>query len=50
MVDGDNCGWLCVLKEVLVVQLSMGASYGLWWVWFERCRDGSYVVNACIAL
>ena len=42
----DDCGWLCVLKEVLDVQLSMGAWYGLWWVWLERCRDGSYAVNA----
>ena len=33
MVDGDDCGWLlCVLKS------SMGAWYGLWWVWLERCR------------
>ena len=23
MVDGDDSGWLCVLKEVLGVQLSM---------------------------
>ena len=46
MVDGDDCGWLCVLREVLGVQLSMGAWYGLWWVWLERCRDSSYVVNA----
>ena len=42
----DDCGWLCVLKEVLGVQFGMGAWYGLWWVWLERCRDGSYVVNA----
>ena len=20
--------------------------YGLWWVWLERCRDGSYAVKA----
>ena len=42
----DDCGWLCVLKEVLGVEFGMGAWYGLWWVWLERCRDGSYVVNA----
>ena len=26
----------------------MGVWYGLWWVWLERCRDGTcrYVVNA----
>ena len=42
----DHCGWLCVLKEVFGVQFGMGAWYGLWWVWLERCRDGSYVVNA----
>ena len=55
--DRDDCGWLCVLKEVLDVQLSMGARYGLWWVWLERCRDGSYasrcdvwVVCACIVM
>ena len=35
-----------MLKEVLGVQLSMGAWYGLWWVWLERCRDGSYAANA----
>ena len=45
MVD-DDCGWLCVLKEVSGVLLSMGAWYRLWWVWLERCRDGSYAVNA----
>ena len=45
MVD-DDCGWLCVLKEVFGVLLSMGAWYRLWWVWLERCRDGSYAVNA----
>ena len=44
--DSDDCGWLCVLKEVLGVQLSTGARYGLWWVWLERCRDGSYAINA----
>ena len=32
VVGGDDCGWLCVLKS------SMGAWYGLWWVWLERCR------------
>ncbi len=42
----DDSGWLCVLKEVFGVLLSMGAWYGLWWVWLERCRDGSYAVNA----
>ena len=42
----DDYGWLCVLKEVLGVQFGMGAWYGLWWVWLERCRDGSYAVNA----
>ena len=42
----DDCLWLCVLKEVLGVQLSIGAWYGLWWVWLESCRDGSYAVNA----
>ncbi len=26
--------------------LSMGVWYRLWWVWLERCRDGSYAVNA----
>ena len=46
MVDGDDCEWLCVLKEVLGVQLSMRAWHGLWWVWLERCRDGSYAINA----
>ena len=35
-----------MLKEVLGVQLSMGVRYGLWWVWLERCRDGSYAINA----
>ena len=45
MVD-DDCGWLCVLKEVFSVLLSMGAWYRFWWVWLERCRDGSYAVNA----
>ena len=25
VVDSDDCGWLCALKEVLGVQLSMGA-------------------------
>ena len=25
VVDGDNYGWLCVLKEVLGVHLGMGA-------------------------
>ena len=35
-----------MLKEVLGVQLSMGARYGLWWVCLERCRDGSYAINA----
>ena len=25
---GDDCGWLCVLKEVLGVQLSVGVWYG----------------------
>ncbi len=45
MVD-DDCGWLCVLEEVFGVLLSMGAWYRLWWVWLERCRDGSYAVNA----
>ena len=44
MVD-DDCGWLWVLKEVFRVLLSMGAWYRLWWVWLERCRDGSYAVN-----
>ena len=34
-----------MLKEVLGVQLSMGARYGLWWVWLERCRDGSYALR-----
>ena len=24
----------------------MGVWYRLWWVWLERCRDGSYAVNA----
>ena len=24
LIDGDDYGWLCVLKEVLGVQLSMG--------------------------
>ena len=43
MVDGDDCRWLCVLKELLGVHL---AWYGLWWVWLERCRDSSYAVNA----
>ena len=28
------------------MQLSMGVRYGLWWVWLERCRDGSYAINA----
>ncbi len=42
----DDCGWLFVSKEVLSVQLSVGAWYGLLLVWLERCRDGSYVVNA----
>ena len=37
--DGDDCRWWCVLKEVLGVQLSMG-------MWLERCRDGSYAINA----
>ena len=23
-----------------------GIVYGLWWVWLERCKDGSYAVNA----
>ena len=44
MVDGDDCEWLCVLKEVLGMQLSMRAWHGLWWVWLERCRDGSYAI------
>ena len=35
-------GWLCVLKEVLGVQLSMGVWCGKWWVWLERCRDDRY--------
>ena len=29
MVYGDDCGWLCVLKEVYGMQLSMGAWYTL---------------------
>ena len=47
MVD-DDCEWLCVLKEVLGVHLSMGAWFRLWWVWLGRCRlrDGSYAENA----
>ena len=37
------------------MRLSVGAWYGLWWVWLERCRDGSYAVNvwvvcACITV
>ena len=24
VVDGDDCGWLCVLKEVLGVQVEYG--------------------------
>ena len=24
MIDGDDCGWLCVLKELLGVQLNTG--------------------------
>ena len=44
MVNGDDCGWLCVLKEVLGVQSSMGAWYRLWWVWLERCRNGRYAI------
>ena len=44
MVDGDNCGLLCVERSIgCAVE---GAWYGLWWVWLERCRDGSYAVNA----
>ena len=35
-----------MLKEVLGVLLSMGGWYRLCWVWMERCRDGSYAVNA----
>ena len=35
-----------MLKEVSGVQFGMGVWYGLWWVWLERCRDGSYAVNA----
>ena len=35
-----------MLKEVLGVQLSTGERYGLWWVWLERCRNGSYAINA----
>ena len=31
---------------VVCVEGSMGAWYRLWWVWLERCRDGSYAVNA----
>ena len=26
--------------------MQYGLWYGLWWVWLERCRDGSYVVKA----
>ena len=37
-----------VLREVLGVQLSMGAWYGSWWVWLERCRDSSYAVNVLV--
>ena len=37
--------FLCV-EGCIGVQLSMGAWYGLWWVWLERCRDGSYAANA----
>ena len=33
-------------KEVLDVLLSMGVWYRLWCVWLERCRDGTYAVNA----
>ena len=33
MVDGDDCGWWCVLKEVLGVQMSMGVWYRLGVVW-----------------
>ena len=35
---------LCVEGSIWV-QLSMGAWYGLWWVWLERCWDGSYAAN-----
>ncbi len=27
MVDGDDYGWMCVLKEVLCMQVSMGNVY-----------------------
>ena len=30
----------------MCVEVSIGACYILWWVWLERCRDGSYAVNA----
>ena len=39
-----------MLKEVLGVQFSMGARYGLWWVWLERCRDGGVCVCVCSSL
>ncbi len=38
----------CVLREVLGVQLSVGAWYRLWWVQLERYRDGSYAVNVWV--
>ena len=37
-----------MLREVLGVQFSVGAWYGLWWVWMERCRDGSYAINVWV--
>ena len=33
-VGGDDCGWWCGVRL-----LCMG-------VWLERCRDGSYAINA----
>ena len=45
VVGGDDCGWWCVLKEVLDVQLSMRMWYRLGWVWLERCRDCSYAID-----
>ena len=43
MMIVDDCVEGSIIEGVL---LSMGVWYRLWWVWLERCRDGSYAVNA----
>ena len=45
MVDGDDCGWWCVLRSI-GCSVEYGGVVWMWWVWLERCRDGSYTENA----